>query len=1190
MARKSSASPAFRMRIVEHLTVPANEIVFAPLNPRTHPVEQTVAVTKSLQRLGWLDEVKVWRRPDGRLQLIDGEDRTRIAQGQSVPVSVLDLTEAEAEDALATYDATTYLADFDAERVRELAFRVEERDRDNATLLRLVAERDVARDLLERWREEHGEFGDGSAGDGDWQDDEQDAVGQPYGGDDDEQDDSGEIGFDNSDARSAALVAKFGAPPFSVLDTRQGYWQERRRAWLALGIESEIGRDVRGANIRFGAGAAMRRTLSTDDKDFQAGEGHEAPALSIFDPVLSELVYRWFSPPGGLVLDPFAGGSVRGIVAAHTHRRYLGVELRREQVEANRDQWARIGGPEQQAAKPRSLAQWMSRLYQLAADEGHLQGDLGVWPQELREYLELLCIAHGVSETEPCRFRVAPRLITSEQGNGKPREPKTCVVLFSGGKDCIAAARLAEKAGYTVHCVHVRSVNRSFPMEAERAEHFAAAMGWRFQYLAPRDLPDVDRVSVAKNQYLWAVVLDVLPFVPGAVAFGNFRYDDGDTTNYFNDMECAFASFQPAVDAAYGAGTIHRMRSLEDEVESFRECLPLPDAARQWINSCAMPARYKVQHHARNVGYGIPHLSEYDCGSCEKCHLRAVILATHFGVVYPEAYLAKARKHLGEAFSGALHCNSHDRLRTYPGGSYEHLMNSILGGTVKRSWRAEGYPGVEPVVSAVGGSQQPASPVPLSPVVATNTLVSDPKGLTPVCEVAPRIWLKRDEVFTYTDGAVGSKARIVAELAEGAAGLVTAGGTESAQIGVVARIARAMGIPCRLHVPATKEPSAVILAAEALGAEIIGHMPGHSSVIRRRAIDDAAARAADGWRLIPMLLEDTAAITPAMKAQVANIPTECQRLVVAVGGGMTLAAILHGLREAARADLPVLGVYVGSDPTKRLDAYAPAGWQEQVTLVAYGTPYHQPAEQTVWWNGDVPLDAFYEAKAAEFVQPGDCLWVIGYEPARQPKRAVYPGTAETVTEAGEDADATWICGDSRELRALVPTDAPDADLIFTCPPYYNLEIYSDDVRDLSNAPTYEAFRDGYRAVIAQSVARLRDDRFAAIVVGDIRDDEGFVRPFVCDTIRAFEDAGARLYNDSVVILPAGTLPVRAGRTFTSGRKLGRMHQRLLVFCKGDPKRATAACGPVDDAVTLPSALGETEDNAWQDDDEDDEGI
>jgi hypothetical protein len=59
---------------------------------------------------------------------------------------------------------------------------------------------------------------------------------------------------------------------------------------------------------------------------------------SIFDPVLCELAYRWFCPPGGLVLDPYAGGSVRGIVAAKCGRRYIGIDLSERQVSANRAQ------------------------------------------------------------------------------------------------------------------------------------------------------------------------------------------------------------------------------------------------------------------------------------------------------------------------------------------------------------------------------------------------------------------------------------------------------------------------------------------------------------------------------------------------------------------------------------------------------------------------------------------------------------------------------------------------------------------------------------------------------------------------------------------------------------------------------------------------------------------------------------
>jgi len=67
-------------------------------------------------------------------------------------------------------------------------------------------------------------------------------------------------------------------------------------------------------------------------------EGFSGSGTSIFDPVLCELAYRWFSPPGGVVLDPFAGGSVRGIVASKLGRRYHGVDLSAPQIAANRVQ------------------------------------------------------------------------------------------------------------------------------------------------------------------------------------------------------------------------------------------------------------------------------------------------------------------------------------------------------------------------------------------------------------------------------------------------------------------------------------------------------------------------------------------------------------------------------------------------------------------------------------------------------------------------------------------------------------------------------------------------------------------------------------------------------------------------------------------------------------------------------------
>src|SRR5690625_3376786 len=85
--------------------------------------------------------------------------------------------------------------------------------------------------------------------------------------------------------------------------------------------------------------AELGRELSTAEflaEHYVAPEGSTVAATgtSIFDPVLCEIAYRWFSPPEGVVLDPFAGGSVRGIIASRLGREYVGIELRAEQVEA----------------------------------------------------------------------------------------------------------------------------------------------------------------------------------------------------------------------------------------------------------------------------------------------------------------------------------------------------------------------------------------------------------------------------------------------------------------------------------------------------------------------------------------------------------------------------------------------------------------------------------------------------------------------------------------------------------------------------------------------------------------------------------------------------------------------------------------------------------------------------------------
>ena len=160
----------------------------------------------------------------------------------------------------------------------------------------------------------------------------------------------------------------------------------------------------------------------------------------------------------------------------------------------------------------------------------------------------------------------------------------------------------------------------------------------------------------------------------------------------------------------------------------------------------------------------------------------------------------------------------------------------------------------------------------------------------------------------------------------------------------------------------------------------------------------------------------------------------------------------------------------------------------------------------------------------------------------------------------EDCQTTWHIGDSLHIDKICR--GVEADFIFSCPPYANLEVYSDDPADLSTME-YSLFRQNYFEIIKKTCELLKDNRFACFVVGEVRDKKGMYYNFVGDTIKAFMDAGLAYYNEAILITCAGSLPIRAGRSFVATRKLGKTHQNVLIFCKGDARKATAAIGDVE---------------------------
>lgn len=164
----------------------------------------------------------------------------------------------------------------------------------------------------------------------------------------------------------------------------------------------------------------------------------------------------------------------------------------------------------------------------------------------------------------------------------------------------------------------------------------------------------------------------------------------------------------------------------------------------------------------------------------------------------------------------------------------------------------------------------------------------------------------------------------------------------------------------------------------------------------------------------------------------------------------------------------------------------------------------------------------------------------------------------------------WICGDSKHINEHAKDI--EADFIFTCPPYADLEVYSDNPNDLSTMK-YTDFIKVYREIISKSLSLLKNNRFACVVVGEVRDKQGNYYNFVSDTIKAFIDSGANYYNEAILVTTAGSLPMRAGKPFKASRKLGKTHQNVLIFVKGDAKLATKACGDID--ITMPDITDES---------------
>lgn len=233
--------------------------------------------------------------------------------------------------------------------------------------------------------------------------------------------------FGNITEENELLRDKFMEPPFSILDTKTGSWQRRKKLWNKLGIESHIGRDAE-CNAKF-----------DDDVDPETGLNKYGrkpmTGVSIFDPALCELIYNWYCPEGGKILDPFAGGSVRGIVAGFLGFNYTGIDIRQEQVDSNIEQANKLIN----TASGQVMPQWVAADSNVALDsfKPGVQDLIFSCPPyaDLEVYSDM---PGDISNKEYKDFIELYRSIIK----------KACITLKPGGYACFVVGDIRDRHGF----------------------------------------------------------------------------------------------------------------------------------------------------------------------------------------------------------------------------------------------------------------------------------------------------------------------------------------------------------------------------------------------------------------------------------------------------------------------------------------------------------------------------------------------------------------------------------------------------------------------------------------------------------------------------------------------------------------------------------------------------------------------
>jgi len=172
---------------------------------------------------------------------------------------------------------------------------------------------------------------------------------------------------------------------------------------------------------------------------------------------------------------------------------------------------------------------------------------------------------------------------------------------------------------------------------------------------------------------------------------------------------------------------------------------------------------------------------------------------------------------------------------------------------------------------------------------------------------------------------------------------------------------------------------------------------------------------------------------------------------------------------------------------------------------------------------------------------------IGVELRKEEVDAVEARIAGYMDKAGY-MSGTWDIkhGDSRHVPSI-----PDehADMLITCPPYYDMEPYDGGVNDLSMAATYDQFLDMLGEVVDECYRILKPGAMACWVIGLHRKKDGVLLPMHHDLGYLHLYRGFDIYEEVIIHMQNTGSVQRVGNFAKGDNRLIRIHEYLLIFKK-----------------------------------------